>query len=140
MTRPRLCQCPGKWQTGYRDDSTQEDPTVPQSVGSPPAPPHFSPSWNALQRHGAVSSASAASPRAFQKLGCNRKTTQGKCRNNSLATGASSKLYTFSKSFRLGPTVFEGIRAGATPACRQPAPCPAATRGPPIHTGLSCFC
>lgn len=110
-------------------------------MGSPPVPPHFSPSWNGLQqRYGAVSSAFAVSPRAFQKLGCNRKTIQGKCRNNSLAAGDTSKFCSLSESFRLSPIFFEGLRAGAIPASRHSALCPAAIREPPIHTGLSNFC
>lgn len=110
-------------------------------MGSPPVPPHSSPSWNGLQqRYGAVSSAFAVSPRAFQKLGCNRKTIQGKCRNNSLAAGDTSKFCSLSESFRLSPIFFEGLRAGAIPASRHSALCPAAIREPPIHTGLSNFC
>lgn len=96
-------------------------------MGCLPAPPHFSPSWNGLQqRCGAASSASAASPGAFQKLRCNRKTIQGECRNNSLAAGDTSKFCSPSESFRLGPISFEGLRAGAIPTSRCPALCPAA--------------
>jgi len=137
MTWPWLCTVP--WEAADRLQGQQhvEDPTVPQSVQSPPAPPHFSPSWNALQhRDGAVSSASAASPRAFQKLGCNRKTTQAKCRDYFLATSVANKFYTL---FRLGPTVFKDIKAGTIPASRQSALCPATITGPRIHTGLNFF-
>lgn len=110
-------------------------------MGSPPAPPHFSPSWNGLQqRYGAASSASAVSPRAFQKLGWNRKTIQGKCRNNSLAAGDTNKFCSLSDSFRLGSVFSEGLKAGAIPASRHSVLCPAAIRGSPIHTGLSNFC